>query len=138
MANKSLRASVAYRRALISKPSVRALSERFPHTPRGSLRALLSQAGPFRAEDAFAFTNKGWRLTEEDARTLRERFQREVDAVKLVGLSALEAALSAIPIDVPVMPTFNLPAIVVAEVVRRVTDDLTNHCLLYTSDAADE
>ena len=130
MANKSLRASVAYRRALISKPSVRALSERFPHTPRGSLRALLSQAGPFRGgEDAFAFTNKGWRITEEDARTLRERFQREVDAVKLVGLSALEASLSAIPIDVPVMPTFNLPAIVVAEVVRRVTDDLTNQLL---------
>ncbi len=94
MANQSLRASVEYRRALIAKPSARALTERFPHTPRGSLRALLGQAGPFRAQtgarDAFMFTNKGWRITEEDARTLRERFQREVDAVKLVGRARLK------------------------------------------------
>jgi len=133
MANQSLRASVEYRQALIAKPSARGLTERFPHTPRGSLRALLAQAGPFRAQadvhDAFVFTNKGWRITEEDARTLRERFQREVDAVKLVGLSALDASLSAVSVDVPAIPTFNLPAIVVAEVVRRVTDDLTNRLL---------
>ncbi len=32
-------------------------------------------------------------------------------------------------VDVPAIPTFNLPAIVVAEVVRRVTNDLTNQLL---------
>jgi hypothetical protein len=140
MANHSLRASMVYRVSGDGSGTARQLAARFRYSPRNSLAALLAQAGPFfgdgrdrggaNARDAFAFRNSGgWNMSVADARILRERFQRQVDVVKLIGIEALRASLSVVRIDVPVIPTFNLPSIVVSEVVRRMTGPLTDRLL---------
>jgi hypothetical protein len=138
MANHSIKASLRYRFPGQPSASVQQLARRFPPTPPGSLRSLLGQAGPFQADgdtlrpdprDAFIFSNQSLPMTEEEARILRERLNREIEAVKLIGISALHQSLSAVSIDVPLIPTFSLPSIVVGEVIRRVTAPLTNKIL---------
>lgn len=54
------------------------------------------------------------------------RLQREVNVVKLLTIEALRGALSAVTISVPVLAPFSLPGIVVSEVIRRITDPLTD------------
>lgn len=130
MANHSLRASIAYRRLLLPAPTARALANRFLHSPPGSLKGVLAAAGPFVAShDAFAFTNSGWTITEDEALVLRERYQGAVDAVKLVGIEALRTALSGISVGVPIVGTVGLPALAIDEIIRRVTGALTDKLL---------
>lgn len=131
MANHSLRASTQYRLPGPGPRTTRQLDARFQYTPRHSMIALPAQAGPFRAtepyRDAFRFSNRGgWNMTEADAATLRARLQREVNVVKLLTIEALRGALSAVTISVPVLAPFSLPGIVVSEVIRRITDPLTD------------
>jgi hypothetical protein len=135
MANHDLRASIVYRRSRIRFPEARALMREFEISPRGSVRALLNRAGPFQASpdsirrnprDAFLFTNQGWSMTEDDARVLREHFQHQVDAVKLIGIEFLRNALGGLGVSVPVLGTVGLPGLVIDEVIRRVTGDLTD------------
>jgi hypothetical protein len=138
MANHSISASLRYRFPGQPSATIRQLAGRYPTTPPGSLRALLGQAGPFQADadslrgsprDAFRFTNSALPLSDEEVRILRERLSREVEAAKLIGITALHQSLSAVRIDVPLIPTFSLPSIVAGEVIRRITEPLTNKIL---------
>lgn len=144
MANDSLRASIVYRRPMLAAPTARALAARFPHTPSGSLRALLSQAGPFQASggpirlaprDAFQFSNRGgWKMTEQDARVLRKRFEDRVDVAKLIGLDGIRNGLRAIRLDVnpvpagPALPV-GLPEAAINYVIEEITGALTGTLL---------
>lgn len=135
MANHNLRASITYRRSRLPAPVARPLVSLFDHWPRGSIRALLSQAGPFKAvdpfRDAFRFRNaRGWNTSEEDAATLRERFRRELDTVKLIGIQAVRNALGGVKVVVnpPLLPTYtmNLPDVVIDYVINEITGELTD------------
>jgi hypothetical protein len=121
---KRLNDALKYR-GLISPPrSTRSLIARFNHVPHNSVTALLRKTGPFIAErDGYQFTNSAWSITEEDAVVLRERYQRLVDQVALVGIEAIRSALgslsftvlgapvglSAVAIDVESLRTLGVP-----------------------------
>jgi hypothetical protein len=111
--------------------STRALARRFDnYAPRDSMTALLRRTGPFVADrDAFRFTNQAWPITEEDARTLRERFQPEVDGVALVGVEIVREALLALRVTVPVAGPTGLPAVAIDYVIDEVTGELRNRLL---------
>jgi hypothetical protein len=112
--------------------STRELIRRFDHIPRNSVTALLRKAGPFDARrDAYRFTNgdPGWPITEEDARALRERYQRHVDRLSVIGIAALRTALSGFTVSVPLAGTTALPVAAIDFVINRVSEDLRNQLL---------
>jgi len=109
--------------------SVRDLARRFDHAPRGSVAALLRKAGPFQVpRDAYRFTNKGWPITEEDARALREHYQRLVEPISVIGIGLVRAALAGFSISSPLGPV-SLPAVAIDFVINKVTGDLRNQLL---------
>jgi hypothetical protein len=127
MANHELAAALEHRGAI----DFRNLQSRIPHQPIGSLRALLLRAGPFRAHpphrDAFIFQNDendGWAMSRADAQALRQRLDPAIAAAKLFAIDALRTALRTTTIG-----PGTLPDLVVSEVIRRVTDDVTNQIL---------
>lgn len=128
---KQLKAAFEFRR--VGPPrSTRGLIGRFDHTPRNSVTALLRKAGPFDAgRDAYRFTNgaPGWPITEEDARALRERYQRHVDHLSVVGIAALRTALRGFTVSVPVAGTVALPVAAIDFVINKVTEDMRNQLL---------
>lgn len=110
--------------------SVRDLMRRFDHAPRDSVAALLRKAGPFQvARDAYRFTNKGWPITEEDARVLREHYQRFVEPISVIGIGLVRAALARLSFSVPLGGPVGLPAVAIDFVINKVTGDLRNQLL---------
>jgi hypothetical protein len=133
LANRRLAAAVRHRRDRLATPTARALAAALQRPPDGSMRALLARAGPFRAapgvRDAFAFHNQATRPSEEEISQTRERFQKEVDVVKLLGIEAIRGALARTGVVVPIVGAVTLPGIVVSEIIRRVTGELTDRLL---------
>ncbi len=112
---KQLKAAFEFRR--VGPPrSTRGLIGRFDHAPRSSVAALLRKAGPFDAgRDAYRFSNgdPGWPITGEDARVLREHYQRHIDGLSVIGLASLRMALQGYTVSVPVTGTTALPVAVI-------------------------
>jgi len=127
---KQLNDAFQYRRFGLPPRSTLALLGRFDHVPHNSVTALLRKAGPFKADrDAYGFTNKGWPITEEDARVLRERYQGLVDKISLIGVDAIRTALSRLSFSIPIAGPVGLPAAAISYVINEVTGDLRNQLI---------
>lgn len=129
---KQLRAAFEFRN--VGPPLLTtALIRRFDPSPRSSVMALLRQAGPFQAQrDGYRFRNsdnKGWPITEEDARVLREHYQHDIDRLSVVGIATLRAALNSFRFVVPLAGTTALPIAAVDFVINEVSEDLRNQLL---------
>ncbi|MFO1428884.1 MAG: hypothetical protein U1F76_01895 [Candidatus Competibacteraceae bacterium] len=105
----------------------RQLIQRFDHTPHSSVTALLRKTGPFKpSRDAFPFSNTGWPITGEDAQVLRERYQRLIDNVSLIGIEVIRTALAGLSFSLPVRGTLNLPAVAIDYVINEISGPLRN------------
>lgn len=130
---KQLNDAFRYREPGPPPGKTRSLMTRFEHAPHNSVKALLTKAGPFIAvRDAYRFTNSdndGWPITEEDARSLRERYMSLVEPVSIFGIGMLRTALTALRFSLPAMGNVGLPVAAIDFVINEVTDDLRNQLL---------
>lgn len=124
---KQLNDAFRYRQVGPPPRSTREFIRRFDHAPHDSVIALLRKAGPFIAlRDAYKFTNKGWPISDEDARVLRERYQGLVEPVSILGVGVLRSALTGLSFSTPPLGTVGLPLAAIDLVINEVTDDLRN------------
>jgi hypothetical protein len=129
---KQLKDAFDHRKVQGPSRSTLELIKRFDHVPHDSVTALLRKAGPFKAErDAYIFENDKppWPITEEDARVLRQRYQRLVEPVSILGIGAVRTALMGLTFSVPVVGSVGLPIAAVDFVINEVTGDLRNQLL---------
>lgn len=138
MANHSLRDSIVYRRARLSAPSAGKLMEQFAVAPRHSVKRLIAQAGPFRANlryrDAFRFTNAGgWNMSQQDAATLRNKLSAVVVPVKVAAIESIRRSLAGVKVVInpPLLPSHSigLPDLVLDYVIEKITGPMTDSIL---------
>ncbi len=119
---KQLKDAFVYRGFATDPRSTQALMRQFTSSPTGSVSELLRSAGPFvAARDGYRFTNTGWAITEEDARTLRQHYQPVVDAAAKIGIEAVRASLAAFAVG-----PATLSAVAIDLVIDRISRDLRN------------
>jgi hypothetical protein len=124
---KQLKHAFEHRKVPGPPLSTLALMKHFDHEPSDSVTALLRKAGPFKEDrDAYPFQNNdpGWPITGEDARVLRQRYQRLIEPVSILGIGALRTALMSIKIG-----PAGLPIAAVDFVINEVAGDLRNQLL---------
>jgi hypothetical protein len=129
---KQLKDAFDHRKVRGPSRSTLQLMRRFDHVPHDSVIALLRKAGPFKAKrDAYPFKNgdPAWPITEEDARVLRQRYQRLIEPVSILGIGALRTALMGLTFSVPAVGSVGLPIAAVDFVINEVTGDLRNQLL---------
>lgn len=125
---KSLTDALRYR-DVAPRSSTKALVAAIAHAPRASVTALLRSAGPFEAVNGYVFSNDGLPLREEDAAVIRARYRAAADAVGIVMVEAIRAALAAITVPVQVAgigPVISLPQVAIDYVIQRISEPLRN------------